>query len=187
MMMVTPNWLRMRAIRSIAPRTSVGLSPANTSSSRSRRGWIESARAISRRFFFLQRQVARQRIGALFQPDEFDQLPGVAVGNGNAALTAPVERPDPHILDDGHTGEGANDLKRSRDPQLCDRVRSGTGNVAPIKENCAFVRRMEPGDHAEQGALARSVWTDQSHQFAGADLETDVPQRRRTEIGRAHV
>ena len=66
-------------------------------------------------------------------------------------------------------------------------VRGHGREVVPGEQHAPRVRPLEPGDHAQQGALAGAARPEDRDHLAFADLERDVRERRRLAEPHGHV
>src|SRR6185312_5227994 len=53
-------------------------------------------------------------------------------------------------------------------------ARRAISDVVVPKQNASRLRKLQPGNHAQQCGLTRSRRPEQSHQFTGWNLQTDV-------------
>ena len=74
----------------------------------------------------------------------------------------PTPRPEPKIFGDAETLKHAGHLVLDADPETPDRVRRLLGNFLSSKYDAPTRRAKLTSDELEEGALARSVWTDQA-------------------------
>ena len=86
----------------------------------------------------------------------------------------PTPRPKPKIFCDAETLEHAGHLVLDADPETPDRVRRLLGNLLPTEYDAPARGAKLTSDELEEGALARSVWTDQAAQLPAPHLEIDA-------------
>jgi hypothetical protein len=80
---------------------------------------------------------------------------------------------DADVVEDGQRTEEADVLKRARDAERDDFVDAQAGEVAAVKGDGAFGRRVNAGDEIEHGGLARTVGANEADEFVFADGEID--------------
>jgi len=91
-------------------------------------------------------------------------------------------QPEGDIVEDGHMTEKRILLEDEADAALAQAER---GRVFAVEADGAFLRRGETGDGAEQRRLAGAGGPEQRQQFAGADGERDIVQRRKVAVALA--
>ena len=165
--------------------TAIGSIPANGSSRRMKLGLIASARAISSRrrsppesWFPFERRTAkrsksptnwliRRRCSARPRPSVFEHRAQVAF-NG---------QPTKH----------RRFLRQVTDALLRPQVHGKVGDVHVVEEDTASVRPGQTHDHVERGRLAGAIWSEQTHDFALADLDRHVLDDWSPPIDLSHI
>ena len=70
-----------------------------------------------------------------------------------------------------HVAEQRVVLEDKADAPLTGALRGG---VFLIQQNASAIRKFQAGDNPEQGGLAATRWSQQSHQFSSADAERNI-------------
>jgi hypothetical protein len=83
------------------------------------------------------------------------------------------------VLGDGHVREQRN----AGTPVDRALERRAVGDVFAVQQDLAFGRKLEAGDHPQQGGLAAAGRAEQGEEFVVADVQIDVFQRHRTGVG----
>ena len=165
MTMVMPR-SAMARITGTMSRISDGLRPASTSSSRSSRGSIASARASSSRLRPATVRLAAGRSSAIAKtrPRARRRLrqPARRRARGRdrcepTAMFSRTVRP----------ANGCTIWKVRAMPRRASRSGGSAGDVVAGIDDAAFARRQEAGDDREQGGLAGAVRTDQRGDASG--------------------
>src|SRR3954447_5190256 len=78
------------------------------------------------------------------------------------------------VLAHGHALEAVPSLRRLRDPEPDDVLRSRLGDLLAVEADRALARRRQPGDRAERRGLARSVRADQGDDLALLHRQRDA-------------
>src|SRR2546426_9993333 len=168
-MTVRPSAWRRR-IRSTMPPSSVGLSPAITSSSRRTRGRVASARDLE-----ALAQSDRQRPGpgrgVRREVARLDHALGVGAGGANGRRAR--QGADHHVVEDGEIAERLDDLERPREAEPADVVGRAASHVAAREDDASLFRAVVAGDHVEERRLAGAVWADDADQLALAYVQRD--------------
>ena len=85
-----------------------------------------------------------------------------------------VEAGEHHVLENGQPVKRPRNLKGAADAEVDDPVRRLPADLPPLEPDGAAVGHERPGQHVEDGALARAVGADQAEDLALGDLERDV-------------
>ena len=148
---------------------SVGLRPAITSSSSSRRGPVASARASSRRL-----RPATVRSAPIWSSwPAMPTMPATASASrcGQLAVGGAEVGADHDVLAHADLGERLGDLEGAHHAGGADAMRRQAGDVLAVEGDAAGIGRVEAGDGREQRRLARAVGPDQADDLALAHVE----------------
>src|SRR5438067_5097022 len=117
-------------------------------------------------FLGAEGELARRPIGEGGQADIAEDLAGAP-----AAARVPA---DQHMLEHRHRAEQLDVLEGARDPAADDAVRRRAQQAAPVEDDLAVVRPVEPRDQVEDRRLAGAVRPDQPDDLALTDVERDA-------------
>src|SRR5690606_16905588 len=84
---------------------------------------------------------------------------------------------DHHVLPHTHRVEEPDGLIRASDAQGRDLFGPLPGDIGPLQGDAAAVRWNQPGDQVEQGRLPRTIWPDDTEEFAFVDRKAHVVDR----------
>ena len=165
--MVMPRSAMARMVGTMAA-SSVGLSPAKTSSSSRRPGSVASARASSSRF-----RPATVRLAAGLSSSS--ARPTATRLRGRVARRRHVRprkvRTDGDIFTHGQTREWLNDLEGASDTATRKDVWRCPGDFGAVVNDPSFIRRQKSRNYREQGSFAGAVGPNQSRDMARPDIE----------------
>jgi hypothetical protein len=130
---------------------------------------LASTRAIATRCFHAARKLVRIGVGEAVEPDHRDKPRDDPVDLRPLHAARGGAKAD--IAADGEPREQAVILKHHA------AIGAGPGDPAAVHQHLAIARRLEPGDHPQQGGLAATRGADQADELAAADLEVDRAQR----------
>jgi hypothetical protein len=115
-------------------------------------------------------RVAARGLG---QPDQLQQLQGPRPAAGRRGAADPQAESD--VVGHGEVGEQAECLEHHAHAAPVGRV---AGDVGPADVHAAGVGHLEAGEHPQGGRLAAAGRAEQRHQFAGAQDEVELVERR---------
>jgi hypothetical protein len=119
------------------------------------------------------RGIATPQFGELHQIEQFLDTTLDRGGRWPVLLFSDAQ-PEADVVGDGHVFEQGVLLKHEADPPF---LHTETGGVDVAEQNLPAVRRLQPGDGAQQGGFAGTGGPEQRQQFAGSDVEIDAAQR----------
>ena len=147
--------LRMSCTISIIASTSVGLSPASTSSSSSRRGRALKARASSRRF--LPAVVSDPASVSMRSAKPTVATTSRAISRALAHRQVLAAEAGAHgaVFQNAQAGQRLHDLVRAGDAVARDDVRRLAGDIGAVELDAAGIGGDDPVDQIEDGRLCR--------------------------------
>src|SRR5512133_1154085 len=129
------------------------------------------------------RQVARQMIGSVAEPDEVEQLLGTFCGRllitaelrpaddrGKRSCGGTAIAPNHHVLERGNVAKQPDVLEGPRHARDHDLARLRRKDVA-IENDASLCWYVETGQAIEEGRLAGTVWADQAHDLAPVNVQ----------------
>ncbi len=131
------------------------------------------------------RQVRALFAGTFHQPHDLQQRPGAgvdfldimrvapqAVALGALALNRKAD-----VLEHRQVAEHAEDLERARNTKPDPLVNRQAVDVLPLEHDLALIGPQQPGQHVEEGGLARAVRPNEAVHRAGHDIQVDLSRR----------
>ena len=123
-------------------------------------------------------QLRRQSIVHAFERDQAQQLLA-ALRAGLGALHAPHAQRELDVLADGHVPEQRVVLEHEADAAL---PRRDVRDIVAVQGDAAVIDAGQPGDRAQQRALAAAARAEQHEELALADFQRNVVDDRRALI-----
>src|SRR6185436_5537757 len=102
-----------------------------------------------------QGERGRRGTGPALETHQREEAGRLVTGAG-AALAA-VEAADPHVVERGEPGEGADELEGAGHPARAEPVRGKPGHVTPVEPDAAPIRPQGARDQVEERGLAGAV------------------------------
>jgi hypothetical protein len=116
------------------------------------------------------RQLGREAVG---QPVQLHQLQQVVHLGTDDLFRRPLAarlhaQAESHVVEHAHVAEQRVVLEHEADVAF---AHMGVGGVLAVEQHAAAVRRLEPGDDAQQRGLAAAGRAQQRDQLAGREIE----------------
>jgi hypothetical protein len=86
------------------------------------------------------------------------------------------------VLTNREPGEQSAALGHEGEPVAGEQMRRAAGNRLTVHRDRPGHRLVEAGDGVKRGRLARTIGSEQSHDLAGGELDTDVADDRVPEV-----